>query len=243
MKKNLYLLLATLLSCANIYAQTVTDNPLQKVFRPQMFEMANFSVQVGVNNTLYSGFYNRATSGIDVRIAYDLSRRCVFGLQANLLGKMNYTYLDAVKRSYTPDSGDFTPASYPMQYGLTFNTMNFYLFNRIYLAHNSHKRWGLFMANNIGVALLKTDISPVVEYDETKFELRPQGIQTGSQTIPTMGTGLGAHWKVGAFMFLPEALMCIPLNSVKYPYTYNPLPFHFQFNLGVAAPLGKREMN
>lgn len=240
--KKIFLILATLFSCVGMYAQTVTDNPLQKVFKPQMFAMSNFSLQVGLNDTKYTGIYDKhRTKALDVRFGYDLSPKCVLGIQANLLGAMSFLEHDIVKRSYTPDSGDNTPESFTIDYLTSFSTTNIYIFNRIYLANNTHKRWGLYLASNLGAALVKLDISPAGYYDPNKFKPRDQGVQIGSLTIPTMGVGLGAHWKAGPVLFTPEAMMSIPLNAVKYPYIYNPLPFHFQLSGGVAVPFGKRE--
>ncbi len=235
MKKICFIWIVILSYCAQLSAQTVTDNPLQKVFTPQMFALSNFSLQAGLNNTVYTEFYKKPTTAIDLRFAYDMSARCVFGLQANLLGAMNYNYTDGMKAKSD------TLNDYLLNYELTFSTMNIYLFNRIYLANNTHKRWGLYMATNVGAALVKVKAEPTQSYDANKYEPRPQGIQAGAHTIPTAGLGLGAHWKVGAFLLLPEVMMCMPLNSVKSPYSYNPLPFHFQFNAGVAVPFGKRE--
>lgn len=240
--KKTFLILATLFSYVAISAQSESDSPLRKVFTPQMFDMSSLSLQVGLNATQYTGFYRTTTTAVDARVAYDFSKRCVFGIQANLFGAFSYNYADIIQRNYVPEPGDITPSSYPMLYNKNFSTMNFYLFNRIYVANNTHKRWGLYVATNVGAALIKLDVAPAQTYDITKFEPRPQGIKTGSQTVPTMGLGFGGHWKMGRFLGTPEVLMCIPLNETAYPYNYNPLPFHFQFNFGVGIPFAKREL-
>jgi hypothetical protein len=180
------------------------------------FDVANLSVGLNGNYSMYKGDLDKSTPGAGLRIGYN------FGEKTSAI--VGFTYGLPIK-----ESGTFEGDKYSSQINLSTVSVS----AMYHLIGSTEDNFSFYVPVG-GSYVMST--SKLAITGEPDFSEKASGF--------TINAGLGAQFKVGRPIVFVEGQFALPSGSSSSNTRTgtvgndNPIPFHTLFNLGLKIPLG-----
>lgn len=192
-------------------------------------DFASTKLEVAGNYTKFGGDFGKSTTGIKIGAAVPISEKQSAGLSFTLNFPIN-------EASTVRLSGG---GSLPSEIKYNFKTIGANL-----TRYFGEEKWeGFTPYGNVNVALVLVgyteSVRGTIPAGQTVTDLTPKGSLSGF----TFGAGLGGQYSFGKPKVFLEANAAIPANKANNTYISNPIPFHYNVNIGFRFSLGESASN
>ncbi|WP_207496831.1 outer membrane beta-barrel protein [Aridibaculum aurantiacum] len=216
MKKHLALACAGIIMSAASFAQ---------------ISLSDFSAGISGDYTMYKGDLQRSAPGVKVEVNYGLYERLGFTVGFT----KGFAITEPSTISVRNNAGE--RRSIDSELRLKFSTVSIATHYR--LVGNSESNFQGYIP--VGASLVFAKVEEKAKQDVPSGYTAEDQMETEKINGFTLNLGVGAQYTIGTPVIFAEAGIRLPANQVQNAYVQNPIPAHFNFNVGVRFPFGSRE--